>query len=606
MSATFRKSRPPVSLLERKRVPIACVQCRQRKVRCQGGIPCSRCVKNSIGCDVNQTGGRNRSDDDGNNNYIRRLERIVRTAYPEFVDIESLEAIERRLFEQSPATPPSKKYKSRPVSEASVIQTIQNYVTGEIPNKSTSELPPEYGSLQDDECYPEWKTIVEQSLTALPSRERAEFLVYVFQKHCETNYCYIHPFKIRDILPWAYDSTSMVYRDVGKLICLFGVMAIASQFAYLETDSIDFNIDGEPGQSYYNATLPLLGYLFHSDMFETIQTFLILGVYLLPRRNIDAERSYVYLSLAAKLGLDNGFYDAQDESESVHSEDVEFTNRVCWTVYVIERKLALQLGKSEVVPSDRLNLPLPRDSFPGLTYNGESNVFNQRAIITLEKDFYPRIIQMVYAGRDLYNANLEREVDNEYAELTKWKVDVDNHTDLTDTGSRMFRGDMHLHMGYYLAVIYLCRPFMLYRLQNANGRIPTKFFEKMTERCVHAATQQVALLRFMDSVNVLGKYSGSDLIFCVQPIYALLANNILNGRSESCDEALQSALLCLRKLMGKGAKAAYDLITNLERLVERSWTSTVTEFNFQNDIFNYYSFEQWADDIFAQFINNEL
>lgn len=590
-----------MSLLERKRVPVACVQCRERKVRCQGGIPCYRCVKNSISCDVNQVGGRSKSDDSG---YIRRLERIVRTVYPEFVDMESLETIERRLFEQHP-TRASKKYDSRPVSEASVIQTIQNYVTGEVSSKESCELAPEYCP-QKDESYLEWKTVVERSLAALPSRERAEFLVYVFQKHCETNYCYVHPCKIRDIVSWAYESTSMVCRDAGKLTCLFGVMAIASQFAFLETDSIDLSTDEEPGQSYYNATLPLLGYLFHSEVFESIQSFLILGVYLLPRRNIDAERSYVYLSLAAKLGLDNGFYDTQDESESARSEDVEFTNRVCWTVYVIERKLALQLGKSDGIPSERLTLPLPKDNFPALTYNRQSNVFNQRAIITLEKDFYPRIMQMVYTGRDLYDVNLEKEVDNEFAELNRWKVDVDKHTDLVDTSSRLFRGNMHLHMGYYLAVIYLCRPFMLYRLQSVDGRIPTEFFEKMTERCVQAATQQVSLLRFMDSVNVLGRYSGSDLIFCVQPIYVLLANNILNGRSKPCDEALQSALLCLRKLMGKGAKSAYDLITNLERLVERSWTSTVAEFNFQNDIFNYYSFEQWADDIFAQFLNNEL
>lgn len=604
MSATFRKSRPPVSLLERKRVPIACVQCRQRKVRCQGGIPCNRCVKNSIVCDVNQARIRPRVDDSGHGDYIRRLERIVRTAYPEFVDMGSLEGIERRLFEQNPATP-SKSFGSRPVSEASVIQTIQNYVTGEVSNDDTSsELRPRYGP-PNDESYPEWKTVVEQSLAALPSIDKAKFLVYVFQKHCETNYCYVHPIKIREVVTWAYESTSMVYRDVGKLICLFGVMAIASQFAYLESGSVELNgtDDEEPGQSYYNATLPLLGYLFHSDTFESIQALLILGVYLLPRRNIDAERSYVYLSLAAKLGLDNGFYNVQDQ---VSSEDVELTNRVCWTVYVIERKLALQLGKSDVIPSDRLNLPLPEDSFPGLTYNGESNVFNQRAIISLEKNIYPRIMQLVYTGRDLYDTKLEREVDNMFAELNGWKVEVDNQTDLVNTGSRMFRGNMHLHMGYYLAVIYLCRPFMLCRLQNTNDRMPTEFFEKMTERCIQAAIQQVALLRFMDSVNVLGRYSGSDLIFCVQPIYALLANNILNGRSKSCDEALQSALLCLRKLMGKGAKAAYDLITNLERLVERSWTSTVSEFNFQNDIFNYYSFEQWADDIFSQFLNEEL
>jgi hypothetical protein len=603
MSATFRKSRPPVSLLERKRVPVACVQCRQRKVRCQGGIPCNRCVKYSIGCDVNQAQarGRSRMGEGGNNEYIRRLERIVRTAYPEFVDMESLEGIERRLFEQNPSTG-SKNYGSRSVSEASVIQTIQNYVTGEVSNNETSEFHPRYAT-PNDESYPEWKTVVERSLTALPSRERAGFLVHVFQKHCETNYCYVHPVKIRDVVAWAYESTSMVYRDVGKLICLFGVMAIGSQFAYLENDPDDLSTDEEPGQSYYNAALPLLGYLFHSDTFETIQALLILGVYLLPRGNIDAERSYVYLSLATKLGLDNGFYDNQDGG---HSEGAALKNRVCWTVYVIERKLALQLDKSDVVPSDRLNLPLPKDNFPGLTYNGESNVFNQRAIIWLEKTLYPRIMQLVYTGRDLYDTNLKKEVDNLFADLNGWKVDVDNHTDLANTSSRMFRGNMHLHMGYYLAVIYLCRPFMLCRLQNTNGRVLTEFFEEMTKRCVQAAIQLVTLLQFMDSVNVLGRYSGTDLIFCVQPIYVLLANNILNGRSESCDEAIQGALLCLRKLTGKGAKAAYDLITNLEQLVERSWTSTVTEFNFQNDIFNYHSFEQWADDIFAQFINEEL
>lgn len=207
----------------------------------------------------------------------------------------------------------------------------------------------------------------------------------------------------------------------------------------------------------------------------------------------------------------------------------------------------------------------------------------------------------MYTDRDLHDVNLENDVQQLLIDIYGWKEEVDKTVKLVDTHHRLFRGNMHLHMNYHLALIYLCRPFMLYKVQQSNCEDCnlTPFIEEMSKLCVEAATQEISLLQFMEKVNILGRYSGSDLTFCVQAVYVLLANSVLERRSESCLLSLQNGLQCLRNLMGKGAKAALDLITNLERLIDRSTMSeqdTTINFSFYSDIFNYESFEQWADD----------
>lgn len=305
----------------------------------------------------------------------------MRTIYPQFVDSETLQELERRMFQKTLHTTPV--CASSSVSDAHLIRTIEKSVNAECaassnPTCLAANSPvSKYESSYD---YPEWNVILGRCLSVLSTRNRTKFLVNVFQKHCETKHCYIHPMKIQNIVNWVYDTESIAWKDAGELVCLFGIMAVASQFAYFEKDTLAFEegLD-EPGQRYYNAVLPLLGYMFLSDVFECIQGLLVVGIYLLPRRHM-AERAYMYLAMAAKLGLDSGFY---DEQAGPRSEEIELRNRVCWTVYILERRMALQLGRDEVIFRGRIKLPLPEDNFPGLTYCGVSNVFNQRALISL-------------------------------------------------------------------------------------------------------------------------------------------------------------------------------------------------------------------------------
>lgn len=128
---------------------------------------------------------------------------------------------------------------------------------------------------------------------------------------------------------------------------VFGLLAVGTQYAYLETLA-----DGTNGLAGSQETAPgsfsedAVGILFYqqasrllSDVItvsslECVQACLLMGIYTLP---IDASGlSYIYLSLALKLAIQNGMHRKYSGAD-LDAATCETRNRVWWTIYTIEK-----------------------------------------------------------------------------------------------------------------------------------------------------------------------------------------------------------------------------------------------------------------------------
>jgi hypothetical protein len=186
------------------------------------------------------------------------------------------------------------------------------------------------------------------ALASLPPRFVADFLVQAFFKHGETNYFYVERGWLMSKLDTAYENpSSLSRRDVGTVCMLFIVLAIGTQYAYLDSPG-ERRSDGHShsptgngpfsedaiGVMFYQQATKLIPDVITIASLESVQACLLIGLYTLP---LDASGlSYIYLNLAVKLGIQNGMH-RKYTGEGLDPVIRETRNRVWWTAYITEK-----------------------------------------------------------------------------------------------------------------------------------------------------------------------------------------------------------------------------------------------------------------------------
>jgi hypothetical protein len=136
---------------------------------------------------------------------------------------------------------------------------------------------------------------------------------------------------------------------VGVIGILFAILAIGTQFAYLESlvdgaenpteKGSDAFSEDAVGILFYQQACRLLPDVMTASSLESVQACLLLGIYTLP---VDASGlAYIYLNLALKLAIQNGMH-RKYPVENRDAHIVETRNRVWWSVYTIEKYVLLQ------------------------------------------------------------------------------------------------------------------------------------------------------------------------------------------------------------------------------------------------------------------------
>jgi hypothetical protein len=180
------------------------------------------------------------------------------------------------------------------------------------------------------------------SLKILPPRYVADFLVQAFFKHAEANNFYVERSWLADKLNSAYErATVLTRRDVGTVCIIFMVLAIGTQYAYL--DSLPENSDqvatgpfseDRLGLLFYQQACKLVPDVITVSSMECVQACLLIGIYTMP---LDAAGlSYVYLNLAVNLAVQNGMHRRYPD-DGLDPAIQEMRSRVWWTAYTMAR-----------------------------------------------------------------------------------------------------------------------------------------------------------------------------------------------------------------------------------------------------------------------------
>ncbi|RHZ47700.1 Zn(II)2Cys6 transcription factor [Aspergillus thermomutatus] len=601
--------RPRVSEENRKRAVRACDGCRRVKEKCEGGVPCRRCLRYRRQCVfthpdhaeklarsssvslLERTAGLSRHDM-ADAERIRLMERILEYYVPNIsFDIPSLRKAAEELQSKhrgSESDVPSTRVEGEDLEDLAIED--EDFMIKALPDNTTQysgefsylnfsmkirkkidewmkAAAPE-ASTEAEPFEERWRatqlqsgsSMVSASITCLPPRYVADFLVQIFFKYAQTNNFYVEEDWLREKLHTCYTNpSSLSSDDAGSVCSILMVLAVGTQFAHMESAtpvnrlSADASIsddhhfsEDEVGLTFYQFASKLLPDIIATASVRSVQACLLIGTYLLP---LDTSGlCYTYFGLALKMAIQNGMH-RKYQGEGLTPRMIEVRNRVFWTAYTIEKRVSILHGRPVSLSDADVDAAMPVD-FPGLMPTGQvSNHTNMVTLIKLTLKLGEVSNEIIFIGRPFLFSNMK------------------------STNPAIFQGP----------------PF-----KTTPGL--SKNWSTLVTDCVEAALEIIDLCRLLRDETGLARASFTEFSSCRAALLVILAQS-LTKRTERLREALEKGMALIKIMsMGVGsARSAVSVIEALERAIRRleEWSETQAQRNAGAVESAYDRFKNW-------------
>ncbi|KPM35767.1 hypothetical protein AK830_g10807 [Neonectria ditissima] len=628
---------------ERKRALRACDGCRRQKEKCDGGVPCRRCTRLHRQCEFL---GPTARDGDGtgegttrNRSSASNAELLQRIAYMERIithyagnisfDSETLKAMADSV-DKNPDAPRSHRQNQVVGSPNSdylgvddenfTVQPLDNNTThysGEFSHWNFSmrikqwieQCVPEGGrhdapaSLSFKEYYraeelQSANTLA--SLSALPPRYVAEFLVQAFYKHAETNYFYVERGWLAEQLDLVYQNPgALSRREVGTVCLIWIVFAIGTQYAYLDSrperggDPIKNGLNTSPfsedtiGVMFYQQACKLVPDVITVASLESVQAILLIGIYTLP---LDASGlSYIYLNLAVKLAVQNGMH-RRYPAEGLDPFIRETRNRVWWTAYTTEKRVGIYHGRPTSILSKDVDAEMPVDR-PDIMPSNPTNVAHMLATLRLNQalgNIAHEISVLRTSQKHEITEGLGRVIEMK-EDLRKWWESLPETAFRKEVNMQapISRADMHLKLEYCLLRMYAGRAFIFPREAikgnastssspaDSNSQRPATPHKSnpramLVADCVEAALSIVETCHLLQNTIGLARASYTEFSSCRAALLVIITQ-CLQKKTDRLRDGLRTGMAMIKEMSagGESARSEASLIEVFERAISR-------------------------------------
>ncbi|KAL5332404.1 fungal-specific transcription factor domain-containing protein [Aspergillus crustosus] len=587
---------------DRRRTARACDRCWRLKERCEGGIPCTRCIHLSRQCEFKRLDSQPRTSDQAQVNVHELLERVM---YMETIlkhkvkgivfDLDHLRRTARALAEDEnqdeneheqdvpqPSLPPEEDpieeevYSIDPVEDTTTHSfQVSNYWRAEQLHSGLSGL--------------------SVAIACCPPRHVADYLVNVFFKHAATFYFYVDKDWLNERLDALYDHPEKFSKkSVAVLSIILAVFAIATQYAYLDSPShtsatnAGSELPGNDlGTMFYRQAIRFLPEIIEASSLESVQACLLFAAYALP---VDASGlGYIYLTLTVRLAMQNGMH-RRYRGTGLSAAMIDTRDRVWWTAYTLERRVSIGHGRPLSTVRSDVNAQLPSsvqgDGVLSTTpYLVASILLTQRL-----EEFSHEMFLLRNCQKQERPPILARLVTAKHELETWWSsLPEEIHTNAPQHHVQ-FRAIQHLRLEYCLVRMFIGRPLLLNRHSTSpsapsspegSAESPSKTSnsghrcdpdrQELVNGCVQAAKEALGLCRALrDNGPGLARNSYVEYSSCRASLLILIAHSIQDPSVKVRTE-LREGLDMIREMAaaGESARSEVELIESFERALAR-------------------------------------
>jgi len=248
---------------------------------------------------------------------------------------------------------------------------------------------------------------------------------------------------------------------------------------------------------------------------------------------------------------------------------IEVRNRLWWSVYSIDKRTSIALGRPSSIAEDAIDAPLPtyHPSLDNLEY--QSNVQHQVEYLKLT-----RIITQIVQNIPLESK--ESCVRDLSQQLKQWRCQLFSNLHPNDLlpSERNFRTTVHLHIHYHWAWILMGRASLLQlsreRIQALSKSTPpiqdqSQSRKDLANLCVDAAKATIQLVLVLKKHNLLCRFSFTDHHASTAALIILILHSILQSGDET-SRIIDDGVDMLRYMARGGCRGALSDLQTIEQL----------------------------------------
>ncbi|KIW01080.1 uncharacterized protein PV09_07370 [Verruconis gallopava] len=338
---------------DRKRLPLACIACRRKKIRCSGEKPaCKHCLRSRIPCVYKVTTRKAAPRTDYMAMLDKRLKRMEDRVI-KLIPKESQSAVPRAVVRPALPTPPTKTTgKKRAADEAfGDDPDLDKWSRSKIAAK-TSELAENFKGAETEE-----KTLLYEGAEYLPSKEIQEHLAEVY-----------FDFVYAQSYPLLHKPSFMARLSAGNVapVLVLAVCAISARFSnhpQLRTEPAFLR-----GEEWAKAARDIALRRWDTPNLTILIVYLLLGLH--EFGTCHGGRSWMLAGMAQRMAfalllhqdLDHNGWgkhaQKKDESE-ISPTDREIRRRAMWACFLMDRFNASGTDRPMQMSEDFVNIPLP-------------------------------------------------------------------------------------------------------------------------------------------------------------------------------------------------------------------------------------------------------
>ncbi|TVY44085.1 putative transcriptional regulatory protein [Lachnellula occidentalis] len=418
--------------------------------------------------------------------------------------------------------------------------------------------------------YIQSKEVVE-ALKEFPPQEIAWFLASTFFYYVEATFFYCDREWFYETLTTIYAGNTAKNTTDDAFVCFaLLVFAFGSQFADLRSntkiqDHLPVIID--PGKRFYDIAQTLIPRIIVKCSLKGIQVCLLAGLYNLPSNLPDT--SYLYLGMAMRMSIASGLH-RKTSATSIDQRLIEVRNRLWWSVYCIDRRTSIALGRPSSIAEEDVDASYPQHhpSLDNLAFGYQSNMQHQIEYIKLTRIVNQIMQRIPLESKPSWISDLS-------TRLKQWRSNIFSKLHPNDLipGERNFRTTVHLQVHYHWAWIRMGRASLV-RLTREQLYAPSKTSSLDSEQCpnrlnlarlcVDAAKATLQLILVLKKHNLLCRFSFTDHQASTAALVILILNSI-SQRNDDTTSRIDDGIEMLRYMAYGGCQGAKSDLATVEQ-----------------------------------------
>ena len=481
------RKKPRLAEENRRRGAFACASCHRLKEKCDGRIPCERCERHGRACVARQAGLRDDTKLSENTNSRNKRTQYLEAIAEHFLgelpqDVESLGHIvqsfpkanhdcsqnmqgQNELQGTTTRLDFDESCYSDQLSHLDFSRQVVDEVDKRLANGKLEdfglERPSHGAALLNSDSF------LSSTRRDLPPRQVANFLIEVYSEFAQTTTDFVDRAWADDRMQELYDPGRVLTSHDSPWICtMLTVLAIGSQFSSLaktteaaSTDTFADGLDGDPegavGSTLYEAASRLVPNIIALCSVESVQAFSVLAQYALCSNAVDV--AHVYLNLALRMAfrsrINNTLLADQSSTES------QLHRRLYQAVQSWEKRLCILHGLTYSLFHDR-SCTLPSNC-GSLEKPNESKSIDEEDVMTSLTSW----LDGIHSGLRLFLHSSGTPKMVNFARLIhvrkQYKQWWSNQSTSQTPILQLNRLHAHLHLCFYLNLVFLGRPFIL-------------------------------------------------------------------------------------------------------------------------------------------------